>query len=66
MVFTTASQGTHGVSVISSKSAMVGGGEGREDGEGESERRVLLPRHRHVPGNIRGGRQESSRFGSNT
>ena len=52
-------QRTHGVSVISSKSAMTGGGEGREDGDGKSERRVLLPRHSHVPGYIRGDRPAS-------
>ena len=46
-------QGTYGVSVISSRSAMVGVDEMTAGGEGKSERRALcgaeLPRCRHAP-----------------
>jgi hypothetical protein len=36
-----ASDNTHGVSVISSRPAMMGSGEGMMDGEGKNQRRVL-------------------------
>ena len=48
----SASSGTYGVSVISSRSAMVGGDEGIAGGEEKNERRGLneaqMPRRRHA------------------